>query len=260
MHVRRFEIPVETSAPGGTTNAYLLGEENALLVDPAARTDELDAAVDRYEVARIAVTHTHPDHVGAVARYADETGATLWGRRWREDYFRGMTGRDPDRTFVEGTTLPAGDSEVTVLDTPGHARDHVAFDGAPGIVCGDLAMAEGSVVVGSPEGDMLGYLAALRRVLARDPDRLFPGHGPVIESPRETVERLIRHRRDREKRVLAAVESGARTPDEVLDRAYDKDLSGVRELARATVVAHLEKLDAEGRVAWRPATERVEPR
>jgi hypothetical protein len=50
--------------------------------------------------------------------------------------------------------------------------------------------------------------------------------------------------------VLGAVRDGGRSPDEILDRAYDTDLSGVRDLARATVVTHLRKLAHEGAVAW----------
>jgi DNA-binding IclR family transcriptional regulator len=50
--------------------------------------------------------------------------------------------------------------------------------------------------------------------------------------------------------VLAAVQSGARTVDAVVDAAYDKDVSGVRDLAAATVHAHLKKLAVEGAVDY----------
>jgi len=67
-----------------------------------------------------------------------------------------------------------------------------------------------------------------------------------------TLERLVRHRLDRERRVAAAVEAGADGVDTVLAAAYDKDLAGVEDLARATAVAHLEKLARAGRIdrAW----------
>ncbi|WP_101296241.1 MBL fold metallo-hydrolase [Halegenticoccus soli] len=247
--IDRVSVPVATRAPTGRTNAYLVGETDALLVDPPARTDELDEAVADREVAHVAVTHTHPDHVGAVADYAAETGATVWARRGREDRFEAATGVRPDRTFGEGTEIAVGDGRVEVLDAPGHAPDHVAFAVGGDVLCGDLAVAEGSVVVGAPEGDVRAYLTALRRLHARDPSRLLPGHGPVIDDPRATLVRLIRHRLDRERRVLAAVREGASDPDAILDAAYDKDLGGVRDLARATVVAHVEKLAHEGKVA-----------
>ena len=87
-------------------------------------------------------------------------------------------------------------------------------------------------------------------VRALAPDRLFPGHGPVIDDPRATCARLLRHRLDRERRVLAAVEAGARTLAEVTEAAYEKDVSGVWAMAVGTVEAHVEKLAVESRVTW----------
>jgi glyoxylase-like metal-dependent hydrolase (beta-lactamase superfamily II) len=248
MRTERIPLEVTTRAPGGRTAAYVVGTEDALLVDPAAADDRIDDELDR--VGHVAVTHHHPDHVGRVAAYAEHADATVWCRYGRARAFADATGTEPDRTFREGTTIPVGDGTVTVRETPGHAVEHVAFDLDGEIVTGDLAVAEGSVVVGAPEGDMRAYLTSLRRIRAMGPDRLFPAHGPVIDDPRGTCERLIRHRLDRERRVLAAVEAGNRTVTDVLDAAYGKDLEGVRDLAGRTVRAHLDKLRYEGRIEW----------
>ncbi|RQG97983.1 MBL fold metallo-hydrolase [Natrarchaeobius chitinivorans] len=252
MDVTRHPVRVPTRAPGGTTNAYLLGDGPAALVDPGARTDELDALVAERGVEHLLVSHTHPDHVGAVEAYAAETGATVWARAGRTDRFREATGRSPDRVLSRGTTLALGGGRVRVLETPGHAPDHVSFEaGREGpILCGDCAVRDGSVVVGSPEGDMRAYVTSVRRLWAIDPPTLYPGHGPAIETPRATLERLLSHRYERERRILEATEEGATTLEEILEAAYEKDLSGVRDLARATTVAHLEKLDVEGRLEW----------
>jgi glyoxylase-like metal-dependent hydrolase (beta-lactamase superfamily II) len=80
--------------------------------------------------------------------------------------------------------------------------------------------------------------------------RLYPGHGPVIDDPDATLDRLLYHRLERDASVRRAVLAGAETPDEIVDAAYEKDVSGVRELARMTVRAHLRKLAVEGDVAW----------
>ncbi|OYR50596.1 MBL fold metallo-hydrolase [Halorubrum sp. Ea8] len=271
--IERVPVPVDTRAPGGTTNAYVAG---GLLVDPAARTDALDDAVgldagggregERVAVEAIAVTHTHPDHVGAVAEYAELTGASVLAHGDHVDRLAEAAGVEPDGTFEGGETV--GDTEVRAVDTPGHAPDHVAFAVAEGragenreasgesagdessraLLCGDLAVAEGSVVVGAPEGDLRGYLDSLERVRNAGYDRLYPGHGPAIDDPEAVCDRLIDHRLDRERAVLAAAAAGASDVDEVVDAAYEKDLTGVADLARATVVAHLEKLLAEGRI------------
>ncbi|WP_425601465.1 MBL fold metallo-hydrolase [Halobellus rarus] len=256
--IRRVPISVDAPVPTGSTNAYVVGDDPALLVDPQRRTEALDDAVAAVSIEHITVTHAHPDHVGAVETYAEETGATVWCRRGREARFADATGVAPDRTFVEGTDLPVGDG-VGVIDTPGHAPDHVAFETDAGTLCGDVAIAEGSVAVAAPEGDVRAYLVALRRLYARNPPRLFPGHGRVIEDPRAVCERLLRRRLDRERDALAAVAAGARDVDAVLEAVYDRDLSGVRGFARATIVAHLEKLDAERRVRFDREAETVEP-
>lgn len=249
MDVTRAAVAVDTAAPEGTTNCYVVGRERALVVDPPARDPDLDALLADREVTGVAVTHHHPDHVGGVAAYAGEHDATVWCRYGREDAFAAAAGIEADRTFHEGTTLPA-DEPVGVLDTPGHAPEHVAFEVDGTLLTGDTAVASGSVVVGAPEGDVRAYLTSLRRLYARDPDRLLPGHGRAIDDPRATCERLIRHRLDREARVLDAVREGARTLEDIVDAAYEKDVSGVRGLASATVEAHIEKLAVEGRVAW----------
>ncbi|MFC7225885.1 MBL fold metallo-hydrolase [Salinirubellus salinus] len=252
MRLTRVSCSVATRAPTGQTHAYVLGDEDALLVDPAAREAGLD---DLESVAHVAVTHHHPDHVGAVAHYAAEHDATVWCRVGRGAAFEAATGVAPDRTFAEGTVVETGDGPVTVVDTPGHAPEHVGFSfagdtGREELLVGDLAVATGSVVVGHPTGDVRTYLASLRRLWARAPAILHPAHGPTIEDPRATCVRLIDHRREREAKVLAAVEGGAETVAEITDAAYEKDLTGVADLAHATVRAHVEKLRVERKVRW----------
>jgi hypothetical protein len=83
--------------------------------------------------------------------------------------------------------------------------------------------------------------------------------GPLRGCSRATARSSTTRRHDRERRVSTAVHEGAADVDAVVDAAYDKDLTGFEELARATVVAHLEKLDVEGRVVFDREVETVAP-
>jgi glyoxylase-like metal-dependent hydrolase (beta-lactamase superfamily II) len=245
----RVPVPAPTRAPGGETTAHVVGD---LLVDPADRTDDLDRAVADAGVEHVLVTHAHPDHVGGVAAYAD--GRTVWAHADHRDRFRDAAGLAPDRTFRPGDRVAGHE----VLATPGHAPDHVALAGGEWAIVGDLAVATGSVVVGAPEGDLRAYLDSLERVRDRGFDRLYPAHGPVIDDPAAVLSRLYDHRVERERRVHEAVTGGARTVEAVLAAAYDKDLTGVEDLARATVRAHLEKLADDGHLDF--DGERARPR
>lgn len=254
--IARVPLAVDTRAPHGETNAFLAGDP-AVLVDPATRAPALDSAVSERDVAHVAVTHTHPDHVGAVAHYASETDATVWCRAGRERAFESATGLEPDRTYVDGT--PLEDTGVVAMETPGHAPEHTAFVLEDDAVVGDLLAADGSVFVGTPDGDMRAYFVSLRRLLTGGFEHMYPAHGPPVTPSEPRVRAVIAHRQERERRIeVAVVESGARTVDEILALAYEKDLTGLEDLAARTVRAHLEKLAVEDRVSWDGS--RAEPR
>jgi glyoxylase-like metal-dependent hydrolase (beta-lactamase superfamily II) len=139
-----------------------------------------------------------------------------------------------------------------VVATPGHSGDSVCL--IHGRVCfsGDTVLGEGSVFVPADGGGLAAYLAALERLLALDLDAICPGHGPVVWDPRGRIAHYIQHRLERERKVLAALEAGARTNDEILERAWDDapidSVAMLRAAAAATLEAHLEKLRAEGRL------------
>ena len=256
--ITRISIPTDTLAPTGQTNAYLITADEPLLLDPAARHAELDDAVEECQPTHITATHCHAAHIAGLTAYGFETDDTVWSPVGYENRFAQSTGVYPARTFREGHTI----GPATAIETPGHASDHTAFevdltDGRTAIFSGDLVVEEGSVVVGGPDGDMVAYLDSLRRLKERDPDVLYPGHGPVIDEPVDAIDRLIDHRTQREQAIIDAMASSAEDVGEIVDRAYDKDISDVYELARKTVIAHIEKLDAEGRLRWDCETEQA---
>ena len=118
----------------------------------------------------------------------------------------------------------------------------------------------------APDPGALGaYLAALALLRERELDVLCPGHGPPVFDPDAKLEQYIAHRLDRERRLVAALEHGRRSVDDLLDDAWSDVPEGLRRAAAVTLAAHLDKLADEGRLpagVERPrssCTSRVEP-
>lgn len=150
--------------------------------------------------------------------------------------------------------LADGDSAgpFTAIATPGHSSDSVCLLCGRALFTGDTVLGEGSVFVSPGEGSLSAYMASLEKLLKLNIDAIYPGHVPVISDPKAKLREYLDHRRERERLVLAALDGGARSRDELLDQAWsDVDFSGVpllRVAAAASLAAHLQKLAEEGRL------------
>ncbi len=113
---------------------------------------------------------------------------------------------------------------------------------------GDAVLGHGSVYVAPDPGALRGYLAALERLLTFDLDLICPGHGPLVTDPQAKLTEYRDHRLDRERRLVAALDAGLRTPDELLDSAWPDVPSVLRPAATVTLASHLDKLAEEGRL------------
>lgn len=249
--IRRVQVPSGTRVASGTTNAYVVGDRRVVIVDPAGRSERLERLVDDRTVEAIVVTHAHSDHVGMVDEYASRFDApTVALEGWRDRFAR-RVGRPPDRTVPDGGSLSLSDGvDLLAVATPGHAPDHVLWVVGDEAISGDLVMAEGSVYVGGEDGDMAAYFESLRKLVDLGATRLHPGHGPAVDDPDRTVAGLLEHRLDREREIREAVEDGLTAVPAIVDAIYERDIEHVRDLAEATVIAHLEKLHADGAVSW----------
>jgi glyoxylase-like metal-dependent hydrolase (beta-lactamase superfamily II) len=202
------------------TNSYVVGADPAYVIDPGPE-DEGHVAALRAEADRrgglggILLTHSHADHAAA----APMLGAPV---------------------------LEAGPFEV--VPTPGHAEDHVCFVLDRVCFTGDLILGEGSTFVPPDGGSLAAYLDSLRRVAELDVELFCPGHGPYVTDPATKVREYIDHRLDRERKLLAALERGERSRARLLDAAWDDVPDEMRPVAAVVMQAHLEKLDAEGRL------------
>jgi glyoxylase-like metal-dependent hydrolase (beta-lactamase superfamily II) len=225
------------------TNTYLIDDAAGVTVldpgpDNAAHVADILAASGG-PVARILVSHGHPDHVGALPALAAATGAPV----------------------LRFPALGDGESvgDWTVLHTPGHAPDHLCLARGDGVVLtADHVMSFSTSVVIPPDGDMAAYMSGLRRLLARDDTLYLPGHGPPIPTPAGVTRALLEHRLAREAAILAAIASRPRGAADLVSELYAPLDERLRRFAEGSVTAHLLKLEAEGRArqegdVWRAA-------
>jgi glyoxylase-like metal-dependent hydrolase (beta-lactamase superfamily II) len=217
-------------------------------VGMASHLEALDEALGQSALRHVLVTHGHSDHAsGAPAIALRMRGVRFLKLPWPDHDSRWPVTWEP---LHDGAGIEVGDTCVTALHTPGHAPDHLCFWHADTrtLFGGDLVVQGTTVYIPpAPGGDLASYLASLERVLALNPARILPAHGPIIEQPAELIRVYLDHRRERETQIVDALRAGACEADAIVARVYRGVADGLRGRARETVIAHLEKLEREGR-------------
>ncbi|HEY7632078.1 MAG TPA: MBL fold metallo-hydrolase [Thermoleophilaceae bacterium] len=191
MDVRMFTVgPVQE-------NCYLFrrdGSDRALIVDPGDEPDKLLAAIDQLGVTLdgILLTHTHFDHVGAVAPVAKATGAEVWVPEIEKPVladimsfvpwpgFGPYESWDAEHTLSGGEKLELAGFEIDVIFTPGHSPGHVTFSipDEEVVFSGDVLF-QGSVGrVDLPGGDWPTLLESIRTLVdnLHEDTTVHPGH------------------------------------------------------------------------------------
>jgi glyoxylase-like metal-dependent hydrolase (beta-lactamase superfamily II) len=222
------------------TNTWLVGRDPCYVVDPGPLMEAhlervVSDARDRGGIAGIALTHDHLDHAEAAGELRRRAGGVpLAAAR------------------LQGADVRVGDGDefgpLRAIATPGHASDHLAYVAGGACFTGDAVLGEGSVFVWPDPGALRGYLEALGRLRALALSVICPGHGPVVLDPAAKLDEYIAHRLERERRLVAALDAGLRTTDELLDRVWSDAPAALRLAATVTLAAHLDKLDEEGRL------------
>jgi glyoxylase-like metal-dependent hydrolase (beta-lactamase superfamily II) len=224
------------------TNTYIVGEAPAVVIDPGPDDERhlLEVARTAGRVGVIVLTHDHPDHAPGATRLAETTGAPVRA-------IRPPAGGDRLRG---GEVVSSNGVALHVVPTPGHTPDHAAFwsEDAGVLFTGDAVLGRGTSVIDPPEGDLVAYLRSLRRMRELAPRTIYPGHGPIVLGGTAKLDEYLEHRAMRERQLLEALEDGAKTIDELVSLIYAEYPMDVLELAARSVLAHLLKLDAEGRI------------
>jgi glyoxylase-like metal-dependent hydrolase (beta-lactamase superfamily II) len=233
------------------TNTWLIaepGSSSVVAVDPGPddeshlrRVHAAAVAGDR-RVAKILLTHGHPDHSAGAARFAALTGAPVQAAD--------PAHRLGPEGLADGDVVTAAGCELRVVASPGHSADSVCLllpaDGA--LFTGDTVLGRGTTVIAGDGnlGDYLRSLAQLRDLAgAREVGLLLPGHGPVLTDPLGTLDYYLSHRQERLDQVRSALAAGAKTPAEIVAMIYTDVDPSVWPAAEWSVRAQLDYL-AEG--------------
>jgi glyoxylase-like metal-dependent hydrolase (beta-lactamase superfamily II) len=236
------------------TNTWVIaepGSSRAVVVDPGPDDEShLRRVHDQVTtagqaVARVLLTHSHPDHAAGAAAFAAMTGAPVQAA-------------DPayrlgDEGLAPGDTITVAGCELRVVATPGHTSDsvclHLPADRA--LLTGDTVLGRGTTVI-AHDGNLADYLASLDRLRALTDQAelatLLPGHGPLLTHPAATLDYYIAHRQERLAEITAALDAGDRTTAQIVARVYADVDRSLWPFAAWSVRAQLDYLKDQNRL------------
>jgi glyoxylase-like metal-dependent hydrolase (beta-lactamase superfamily II) len=238
---------------GPGTNTYLVGARRPILLDTGAGVAgyiTLLTAFLRAEgedgVSRVILTHRHVDHIGGVPDVRRAFPRVPVAKLVKND----ATLPVPMESLADGAVIRTDGVTLHAVYTPGHASDHLCYylEEERALFTGDLILGGSTTVIPPDDGDLVDYLASLRRILQLDVQRIYPAHGPVLDPARPVIEGYIAHRLEREAQILAAVGAGAETAADIVARVYREVSPVLHPVARLSVLSHLQKLEREGRI------------
>ncbi|CAF0920830.1 unnamed protein product [Adineta ricciae] len=255
------------------TNTYLIGNgRNRILLDAGQGVPEyvnvLKTAMskDNLSLQAILITHWHPDHVCGikdVLKLANQPDLPVYKRKLIEmpDATKleiyGMP-KNPDGianfTFINNGndefTIETQGAHLKAIHTPGHSTDHLCFwlEEEQTLFSGDTILGQGTTEF----EDLHDYLNSLKLILNLSPKRIYPGHGPVVENPREIIEYYLSHRQQRNEQILSALKdsSNGLNPEEITKVVYKDIAEALFPAACHNVCNHLQMLKKQGLVLF----------
>lgn len=177
-------------------NSYALvcpATRQSVLIDPGAEPDALQELLADSQPIAILLTHTHPDHVGALAEMRTRLGVPLLAHPGPHFQRRRL---DADGVLAGGDQMRVGAATLRIYHTPGHLPDMLCFavEGSPTVIVGDTLFDGGPGRTASAE-DFQTTLQTLRDVVLAWPDETvcYPGHGPAFRlgDRRAAIERFL---------------------------------------------------------------------
>jgi glyoxylase-like metal-dependent hydrolase (beta-lactamase superfamily II) len=139
--------------------------------------------------------------------------------------------------------------KLLAIHTPGHDRGHLCFRESRygAVLVGDMLSTMSTIIVDPPEGHLATYLHSLERLLAEPLTTLYPAHGPAQRDGRKLVKQYLRHRRQRETKLLECLQQGGGTLEQLVPKVYWDADPRLYPFAARSLLAGLQKLQEERR-------------
>jgi ribonuclease/clavin/mitogillin len=254
-NVRAVQVPDDNPMHPVYTTLYLVGRGQVLTIDSGEDQERYRwmlrgylAATEKAEIALAAITHHHADHSANLKWLHDQFKAEVYVHDAGEPILHEKLPESGVHTMHDGQTIDVGGVKVMVMHTPGHSVDSVCYylEDEGVLFSGDTMLGSTPTTV----ADLFDYMASLERIRSLPNLKVIcPGHGPLIEDPREYIDEYIRHRNEREQQILAVLsEGGEMTSWDIMLKIYTDIDQRLRRAADGNVRTHLRKLEKEGRI------------
>lgn len=285
-HVRSLHVDLKWFPQPYPPNVFLVsdGHEGALVDAGFSDDDSFNTRIawlrslPELKLRYIVITHHHYDHAAGAHRLRDATGALIvvhraerdlllnpqletgdmeipedqkeareQAKKWREEAAKAT----PDVLAEDGQVLEVGGLHLRIVHTPGHTPGHICvfLEEERMLFAGDNVLGVGTAAIPPPpHGDMGEYLRSLQKMQALGAAVLAPGHGPVVTDPHRKIQELIDHRHQREEQILKLIAQGKTDVKSLVRAIYPELDKRLLNMATGQVIAHLHKLQADGRL------------
>ena len=248
--VRRITAGNPGMFTGPGTNTYLIGDEEVTVIDPGpALHEHIEAIIQASaNIKQILLTHTHPDHSPGTRLLQDNIGVPVFALITESSKDQDIT-FTPERILIDGEIIANEYYSIEVIHTPGHASNHLCYllKDEKLLFTGDHIMDGSTVVIASPDGSMQDYIDSLAKLKEYDLNKIAPGHGELIDEPYAVVDWIIKHRFERESKVIDVLKQHNSGDLNTLVKDIYSDVDAMlHPVAKWSLESHLVKLMDEG--------------
>ena len=248
--VRRITAGNPGMFTGPGTNTYLIGDEEVTVIDPGpALHEHIEAIIQASaNIKQILLTHTHPDHSPGTRLLQDNIGVPVFALITESSKDQDIT-FTPERILIDGEIIANEYYSIEVIHTPGHASNHLCYllKDEKLLFTGDHIMDGSTVVIAPPDGSMQDYIDSLAKLKEYDLNKIAPGHGELIDEPYAVVDWIIKHRFERESKVIDVLKQHNSGDLNTLVKDIYADVdSMLHPVAKWSLESHLIKLMDEG--------------